>query len=147
MTSDGVHRMDRSECLALLEADDVGRLAVVQGHVPAIFPVNYVVDGEDVLFRSAPGTKVDHGDGAPAAFEIDHLDRERRTGWSVVAVGRLEVLAPDDPARMRLRQHPIRPWAAGDRDVVMRLAIGTITGRLVGDPGTPNAPNDPGDGG
>lgn len=129
----GLHRMDRAECLALLEAEDVGRLAVVQGNVPAIFPVNYAIDGEDVVFRSSPGTKVAHGAGSPAAFEIDHLDREHRRGWSVVAVGRLEVVDRDDPARTRLRHLPIRPWAAGDKDVVLRLVIGTITGRLIGD--------------
>lgn len=129
----GVSRMDRGECLALLEAEDVGRLALVQGNVPAIFPINYALDGQDVVFRSAPGTKVVHGAGAPAAFEIDHLDRERRRGWSVVVVGHLEVVDRSDPALARLRRLPIRPWAAGDKDVVMRLVVGTITGRLLGD--------------
>lgn len=127
--------MDRAECLALLEAEDVGRLALVQGHMPAIFPVNYLLDGEDVVFRSAPGTKVAHGAGAPAAFEIDHLDRAARRGWSVVATGRLEIVDDlDGVTRDRLRHLPIRPWAAGDRDIVMRLVVGTITGRLLGDP-------------
>jgi len=122
-------RLERAECLALLEADDVGRLVVVQGAVPAIFPVNYLLDGHDVVFRSAPGSKVLHGDGAPAAFEIDHLDREARCGWSVVATGRLEVV---DPVPARLRRLPIRPWDPGDKDIVMRLVVGTISGRLVG---------------
>lgn len=130
----GPSRMDRAECLALLEAEDVGRLAVVQGNVPAIFPVNYVLDGEDIVFRSAPGSKVAHGAGSPAAFEIDHLDREARQGWSVVAIGRLEVVDRWQGAELaRLLQLPIQPWAAGDKDIVMRLVVGTITGRLIGD--------------
>lgn len=126
--------MDRAECLALLEAEDVGRLALVQGNVPAIFPVNYVVDGEDIVVRTAPGTKVDHGAGVPAAFEIDHLDRGERRGWSVVATGRLEVLDPRDPGWARLRALPVKPWAGGDREVVLRLVVGTLTGRLIGHP-------------
>jgi nitroimidazol reductase NimA-like FMN-containing flavoprotein (pyridoxamine 5'-phosphate oxidase superfamily) len=127
--------MDRAECFALLEAEDVGRLALVQGSAPVIFPVNYVLDGEDVVFRTAPGTKVAHGAGATAAFEIDHLERERREGWSVVALGRLDVVdARDGELLSRLRSLPIRPWAAGDKDVVMRLLIGTITGRLLSEP-------------
>jgi nitroimidazol reductase NimA-like FMN-containing flavoprotein (pyridoxamine 5'-phosphate oxidase superfamily) len=126
--------MDRAECLALLEAEDVGRLAIVQGTMPAIFPVNYLLDGEDIVFRSAPGTKIAHGDGAPAAFEIDHLDRAERRGWSIVATGHLEVVDRHDDALGRLRQLPIRPWAAGDKDIVMRLVIGTITGRVLGGP-------------
>jgi nitroimidazol reductase NimA-like FMN-containing flavoprotein (pyridoxamine 5'-phosphate oxidase superfamily) len=130
----GLERMDRAECFALLEAEDVGRLAVVQGDMPAIFPVNYLLDGEDIVFRSAPGTKVVHGADAPAAFEIDHLDRAERRAWSIVATGHLEVVDPRDDAMARLRQLPIRPWAAGDKDIVMRLVVGTITGRVLGGP-------------
>ena len=130
----GIERMDRAECLALLEAEDVGRLAVVQGNMPAIFPVNYLLDGEDIVFRSAPGTKVAHGADSSAAFEIDHLDRAERRGWSIVATGHLEVVDPRDDALARLRQLPIRPWAAGDKDIVMRLVVGTITGRVLGGP-------------
>lgn len=128
-----VVRLARSECLALLEAEDVGRLAIVQGGAPAIFPVNYVLDGESIVFRTAPGTKVDHGPLSLAAFEIDHLDRERRRGWSVVATGRLEVLGHrHDPAvPERLRALPITPWASGERDVIVCLVPGTITGRVV----------------
>ncbi|QYG93516.1 pyridoxamine 5'-phosphate oxidase family protein [Iamia sp. SCSIO 61187] len=128
-----VHHMDRAECLALLEADDVGRLAINQGNVPAIFPVNYVLDGIDIVFRTAPGSKVAHGPGTIAAFEIDDLDREARTAWSVVAVGRLEVVTEDQPDLLvHLRQLPISPWAGGTKDILMRLVPGTITGRLIG---------------
>ncbi len=128
-------RMDPAECLALLEAEDVGRLAIVQGHVPAIFPVNYVLDGRDVVFRTAPGTKLQHGRDTLAAFEIDHLDRPTRTGWSVVVTGRLEQVTALDRAReRRLRALPIAPWAAGDKPVVMRLTPGTITGRIISPP-------------
>lgn len=128
-----IHHMDRAECLALLEADDVGRLAIVQGNVPAIFPVNYVLDGTDIVFRTAAGSKVAHGPGTVAAFEIDDLDRESRTAWSVVAVGRLELVTDEQPDLLvHLRQLPISPWAGGTRDILMRLIPGTITGRLIG---------------
>src|SRR5262245_26329122 len=104
--------MDPAECLALLEAEDVGRLAIVQGRVPAIFPVSYVLDGRDIVFRTAPGTKLAHGPGSLAAFEIDHLDREARQGWSVVATGHLEEVGPTDAATVaRLRRLPLAPWA------------------------------------
>jgi uncharacterized protein len=132
VATDATRPMDRAECMALLEAEDVGRLAIVQGHVPAIFPVNYVVDGSDIVLRTAPGTKVQHGPGSLVAFEIDHLDRETRTGWSVVAVGRLDVVTGPDAAR--LRRLPIAPWAGGDRNVLMRLVPGTVTGRVIGPP-------------
>lgn len=136
MTGHPITRLDRSECLALLEADDVGRLAVVQGHAPAVFPVNYALDGDTIVFRTGPGTKLDHGPRSLAAFEIDHLDRGSRAGWSVVATGTLEVVGRiDDPGvPAHLRELPVTPWADGDRSILMRLVPGTITGRLVAPP-------------
>ena len=80
-------------------------MAVLDGHTPMIFPVNYRLDGEAVVFRTDPGTKLDHGPRAPASFEIDRFDREHRTGWSVVVVGRLEEVTPYDAhtmARVRM---------------------------------------------
>lgn len=131
-----ITRLERAECLALLEAEDVGRLAVLQGHAPAIFPVNYVLDGDTIVFRSGPGTKVVHGPRSLAAFEIDHLDRTHRRGWSVVATGTLEVVGRrDDPGvPAHLRHLPVMPWASGDRELIVRLVPGTITGRLIGPP-------------
>ena len=131
-------RMDIEECLHLLEAEDVGRLAIVQGNVPIIFPVNYVLDGDSIVFRTAPGTKHTHGDGALVAFEIDHLSREDREGWSVVVTGRLDEVTPTDATELeRLRRLPLEPWAGGVRDHWMRLDLGIVTGRRVGPPSEP----------
>ena len=129
----GLRVMDRSECLEMLAADNVGRLAVVVGGAPTIFPVNYVLDGEIVTFRTDPGTKLDHGPRTTVAFEIDHLDRGSRTGWSVVVTGRLEEL---DPVRSkewaRSAGLGIDPWAGGAKDHIVRLVPTRITGRAVG---------------
>jgi nitroimidazol reductase NimA-like FMN-containing flavoprotein (pyridoxamine 5'-phosphate oxidase superfamily) len=126
-------RMDAEECLRLLEAEDVGRLAIVQGRVPVIFPVNYVLDGDSIVFRTAPGTKLTHGDGTLVAFEIDHLSRAERTGWSVVVTGRLDEITPTDAAEQdRLDRLPLTPWAGGTRDHWMRLDLGIVTGRRIG---------------
>lgn len=139
-------RLDRDECLRLLSIEDVGRLAIVQGRTPAIFPINYALDGQAIVFRTAPGTKLDHGPRAPVAFEIDGLDRAARRGWSVVVTGRLEeVTAFDGPAFARVRALDIRPWAHGDKGHWMRLVPGIITGRRVG-PRTETAPADLGPG-
>lgn len=103
------------------------------GHHAGDLP-GQLLDGEDIVFRSAPGSKVAHGADSSAAFEVDHLDRAERRGWSIVATGHLEVVDPRDDAMARLRQLPVRPWAAGDKDIVMRLVVGTITGRVIGGP-------------
>ncbi|MEZ5248043.1 MAG: pyridoxamine 5'-phosphate oxidase family protein [Ilumatobacteraceae bacterium] len=46
------------ECWQLFRSAEVGRLAVSISNHPDIFPLNYVVDGESIVFRTAPGTKL-----------------------------------------------------------------------------------------
>jgi nitroimidazol reductase NimA-like FMN-containing flavoprotein (pyridoxamine 5'-phosphate oxidase superfamily) len=127
-----VEVLDRSLCLELLRGDEIGRLAVLSGVGPVIFPVNYAMDGDAVVFRTDSGSKLDLGPRAPACFEIDGLDRETRTGWSVVVVGRLEEATPYDGAVLeRLQQLPINPWAGGHKEHWVRLVPSRITGRRV----------------
>lgn len=129
----GLEWIDRDECLALLAGDVVGRLAVVSGGAADIFPVNYVLDGETIVFRTDPGTKLDASGRAQAAFEIDRVDREHRTGWSVVASGRLEEVTRYSSGTLeRLRHLPVDPWAGGEKAHYVRLIPSRITGRRVG---------------
>jgi uncharacterized protein len=124
--------IDREECLRLLAGDEIGRLAVIAGNTPVVLPVNYALDGETVVFRSDPGTKVERGPRARASFEVDCFDRERRTGWSVVATGRLEEVTRYDAATFdRVQQLAVDPWAAGDKAHWMRLIPDRVTGRRV----------------
>ncbi len=81
--------IDRDECLRLLAGDEIGRLAVIAGNTPVVLPINYALDGETVVFRTDPGTKLDHGPRARASFEVDCFDRasDGRAGawWPRVA--------------------------------------------------------------
>jgi uncharacterized protein len=125
--------LDRDQCLRLLATDEVGRLAVLAGTTPAIFPVNYALDGDTIVFRTDPGTKLNHGPRARVSFEVDSFDRARRAGWSVVATGRLEEVTHYDAATFeRVRQLAIDPWAAGDKAHWMRLIPDRVTGRRIG---------------
>jgi uncharacterized protein len=129
----GIEWIDRDECLRLLAADKIGRPAIVVGRTPAVVPVNYALDGETIVFRTDEGTKLTAGPRAPACFEIDDFDRERHTGWSVVAAGRLEEVTPYTAAAMaRAQQMPVQPWAGGEKAHWMRLVPDRITGRRVG---------------
>ena len=130
----GIDHIDRDECLRLLADDEIGRLAVNDGGVPTIFPVNYRLDGEAIVFRTAPGTKLQHGPRSLACFEIDRFFRDARTGWSVVVVGRLdEVTHYDARTLARVKELPVDPWADGDKPHWMRLVPTRITGRRVGE--------------
>ena len=73
----GLEVLSEQECWLLLEAAHVGRLAVSIAERPEIFPINYVVTGDDasgrgVVFLTAPGSKLAGAVlGRSVAFEID----------------------------------------------------------------------------
>ena len=76
------------ECRDLLGTQEVGRVAVCTPQGPQIMPVNYVVDGASLVFRTAPYTLLGkHAWNSRIAFQIDHVDTETKSGWSVLATG------------------------------------------------------------
>ena len=79
----GIERLTRDECLELLRDQQVGRLAVVSHGRPLIFPVNFAMDGEAVVFRTDPGTKFDAA-VREIADPVEELDGER---GAVVGLG------------------------------------------------------------
>jgi nitroimidazol reductase NimA-like FMN-containing flavoprotein (pyridoxamine 5'-phosphate oxidase superfamily) len=129
----GLEWLDREECLVLLAGDEIGRLAVVVGDAPVIIPVNYRLDGDTILLRSDDGTKISYGTRGHVAFEIDHLDRARRTGWSVVVTGRLEECDLGEPGALdRAHRSAVYPWVGGAKPHLLRIVPEQITGRRVG---------------
>lgn len=125
--------LPRDECLRLLASHEVGRLAVVEGHQPLVFPVNYVLDGDAVVIRTATGTKLYAASRAPVAFEVDDIDREHRTGWSVVVTGlAAEITDRDRPDLVqRLRETALDPWPEGEKPNLLRLPTVEMTGRRI----------------
>jgi nitroimidazol reductase NimA-like FMN-containing flavoprotein (pyridoxamine 5'-phosphate oxidase superfamily) len=122
--------LDRERCLELLDEhpSKVGRIALA-GPRPSIFPVNYVVDAGDVVFRTDPGAKLGAAiHKAFVAFEVDDVEPEWRTGWSVLVRGQCHVV--DDPQEVeRLRDLPLVPWAAGEKADYVRITGDLISGR------------------
>lgn len=127
----GLEVLAQDECLRLLREQGVGRVAVVAGGRPMIFPVNYAVDGRTIVFRTDEGTKLDGvTSGFNVAFEIDGIDPMYHTGWSVLVsgVGRHVV---DVTEKARLAELPLRPWAAGEKSHWVRIRPDTLTGRRI----------------
>jgi nitroimidazol reductase NimA-like FMN-containing flavoprotein (pyridoxamine 5'-phosphate oxidase superfamily) len=121
------------ECLELLETTTVGRVGLVTEAGIRIFPVNYTVFADNIVFRTTPyGAIADSAHGAEVAFEVDALDHEAHAGWSVLAVGRCERI--EDPATVRLirSERDVEPWAAGQRILYFTIAWTDLTGRRLG---------------
>jgi hypothetical protein len=123
--------LSREECMAALECTAFGRIAVSQGALPLVLPVNYAMDGPGIVFRSHQGSLLDRTcRNAVVAFEIDSYDTDTRTGWSVVAVGVANVLYASDG--LRAVELGLASAGAADGAVFVKIVPGTVTGRAVG---------------
>jgi nitroimidazol reductase NimA-like FMN-containing flavoprotein (pyridoxamine 5'-phosphate oxidase superfamily) len=126
--------VDRDECLRLMMTEEVGRIAFVHGGAAEVLPVNFVLDGDAIVFATAPGAKLSSVERGPVTFEVDRVERATRSGWSVIVHGRAEeITAFENPILVeRIRSLPLHPWAGGERTHLLRITPRTITGRRVG---------------
>ncbi|MEV4624223.1 pyridoxamine 5'-phosphate oxidase family protein [Asanoa sp. NPDC049573] len=132
-SAQAVVELSRADCLQLLAACTYGRVVFTERALPAAHPVSYLLDAEEVVFRTAGGGKL-----AAAtlrnivAFQVDHIDAETETGWSVLGVG--QAYEVTDPARlMALMPRLPRPWGAqAVAGHVIAIPLGRLTGRRLG---------------
>jgi uncharacterized protein len=128
---DHLEPLRREQCLARLRPQGVGRLGVEVGGRPAIFPVNYAVDGETIVVRVRREGALDAAtSGTPVAFEVDEADSLYHEGWSVLVQGRSTHVT--DPDELHTLAHlPLLPWGGSDRDLYLRIAMESVSGREI----------------
>jgi nitroimidazol reductase NimA-like FMN-containing flavoprotein (pyridoxamine 5'-phosphate oxidase superfamily) len=125
--------LNETECEELLRAGLVGRVAACTPNGPHIIPVNYSVVDDAIVLRTTPysllGSQVR---GAVLALEVDQFDYDYHRGWSVVARGRSEVVVDHEEIdHIRETWNPTT-WAAGGRNLYLRLRWTELTGRQLG---------------
>lgn len=126
-----MERLSTETCWELLETTPVGRVVVMVEGAPEVYPVNFVVDGQSVAFRSAPGSKLRGLERFPTTcFEADVIDPDAHTGWSVMVKGRAVDVARSDE-RSRLTSMPLTLWTAGVKDHWVRIRPTEVTGRRI----------------
>jgi len=127
-----LEELSEEECLELLGAHSVGRIAVVRDNQPLIFPVNYVFEGRTVAFRTEPGTKLTWAKLGRVAFEIDATDPLYQEGWSVHVQGNgTEITGAIDSWSERILARSLVPWAGGAKDHWVAIASPVFTGRRI----------------
>lgn len=113
-TEDGhtwFEHLDETECWRLLTETPVGRIGVLVDSAPEIYPVNHIVDGATILFRTDPGTKLAGLSRSPAVcFQADGFALDERTGWSVLVKGRASQVR-DHEGRRHVDQLPLHHWS------------------------------------
>ncbi|MFC4590984.1 pyridoxamine 5'-phosphate oxidase family protein [Sphaerisporangium corydalis] len=129
--SAGLQVLSREECLALLASVPIGRIVYTDRALPAVQPVNFLLDGQRIVLRTAAGSRLaTAARDTIVAFEADEYDAGTLTGWSVTAVGRAR--ATDDPEEIaRLSRLPLTPWAPGGREHFIVVLPEQISGRRI----------------
>jgi uncharacterized protein len=130
----GLEIVPVDECLRLLASVRVGRVGFAADGEVVVLPVNHVVDGQDVIFRTAHGSKAAAAGGQDrAAFEADHYNEQTRSGWSVLVTGRAEVVdAEADIQRLSvsLSRRGVYPWVTAVRHpFCIRIRPTSVSGR------------------
>lgn len=120
--------LSEDECRELLAAHNLGRVAYNDDQGPVITPVSYALNDGTVLLATSPSTQLaQHASDAVVAFQVEDIDAERRSGWSVLVRGRTEVVEYAQlPASHAARP---APWAAGERTLYLRITSTALTGR------------------
>jgi len=126
----GLEILDRDECVGLLQRSTLARIAVVIGGQPLVFPVNFTLDGDAVVFRTDAGTKLHAARHGRVAFECDGVDSVYHTGWSVLGTGKAEEIV-NAAELARLARLPLGPWCPGPKSTWLRIRPRMLTGRRI----------------
>lgn len=126
VTESSLEEIPRHECLELLASQPIGRVAVASpGSAPLVVPVNYLLDGEVVVFRSDIGAKL-HALRHPVSFQVDCVDAIHRTGWSVLIRG-----TAYEATHWEVDHLHLESWAGDDKQHWVRVVPDVITGRRI----------------
>ncbi|WP_053202611.1 pyridoxamine 5'-phosphate oxidase family protein [Jiangella muralis] len=97
--------LDRQTCYALLARAPIGRLVFTEGALPAIEPVRFHLDGEDVIVEVGSSPVLPPADRlGVVAFQADEYDEVSHTGWCVVTIGQ----SAADERGLRIRPKIVR---------------------------------------
>jgi nitroimidazol reductase NimA-like FMN-containing flavoprotein (pyridoxamine 5'-phosphate oxidase superfamily) len=121
-----------TEALELAASAAVGRIVYVLDDRLCVVPINFQLERQDVLMRTAGGTELLMAARRqmPAALQVDNIVDWSRSGWSVLIRGHLaEVTDPD--AIKQVLSSGLRPWSGGNRNHVVRLSGNEVSGRRI----------------
>ncbi|QTI49496.1 hypothetical protein JYK04_07368 [Streptomyces nojiriensis] len=134
-----MRELDRADALRLLSTVSLGRIVFTQHALPAVRPVNHLVEGEDVIVRIHDGGALASlaapadAPGVVVAYEADDIDPVTHLGWSVVVTGYARVVVDTD--EVDRYAHLLRPWVARPMTSALRIHPDLVTGfRLEADP-------------
>ncbi|MGW2997292.1 pyridoxamine 5'-phosphate oxidase family protein [Streptomyces sp. NPDC001193] len=127
-----MEELSADEALQLLGTAELGRIVYTRHALPAVRPVNHLLDAGDIIVRVQDGSTLaallatQQGAGVVVAYEADAIDPGARLGWSVVATG--YATAVTDPDEIERYVRLLEPWAAGGASGAIRIRPDLVTG-------------------
>lgn len=118
-------------CWALATTQSTGRLGFLRDGLLDIFPVNYLVMAEHLYFRTSTDGTIATSCPEHAAFQIDHIHRKARSGWTVLLNGSISRV--DDPSLLTTLWGRTldEPWAQGQAASFFDLSPTLVRGRRI----------------
>ena len=124
--------LGRQQCLDLMESRHVGRVAWQAADLPQILPVTYAMHEGSAYFRTAPDSVLAELTlPTSVALEVDELDQQHRSGWSIVMHGRTSAVSEPDALADLWGSDSLVPWASGNRTLFIRIRPERVSGRVV----------------
>jgi hypothetical protein len=122
--------LSHAEAMRLLASVEYGRVVFTQKALPAVRPVNHLVDEGRIIIRTrlstAMSTVVASADsGVVVAYEVDDFDSQSQSGWSVVATGWAHRV--NDPGQVSRYERLLHPWV-NHADTVLAIEPHIVTG-------------------
>ncbi|GFE15944.1 hypothetical protein Sgleb_39910 [Streptomyces glebosus] len=124
--------LHRAEALRLLGSVSLGRIVFTQDALPAIRPVNHLLDRGEIIIRTQEGAAVAAAtrqadmEGVVVAYEVDTIDPVTHVGWSVVVTGYCRPVT--DPRDLAYYWELLHPWTEGQREHALRIRPDLVTG-------------------
>ena len=123
--------LSEDECKELLAQHTAGRIGFLAPDGPQILPVTYQFRNGSVIFRTSPvGPLSGLIRRTSVAFEIDSIDEQNKSGWSVLVLGFAEAMAHNYLLSAAWETGPV-PWADGTRNLFIEIKPRKISGRAV----------------
>lgn len=119
--------LDRAASFKKLGSVQLGRLVVHRTDQFDIYPVNFVVDGEDIYFRSAEGSKLfTVALNNEVLFEADEVTDGH--AWSVVVRGEANLLTSTTDINYA-DSLPLKPWIPTLKYNFVKITAREVSGR------------------
>lgn len=138
MSEPVLEHLDESECLRLISAGGIGRIAYSGLSGVTVLPVNYQLHQGSIVFRTAQDGPLDEDlrTGIAnaeylVAFEIDDFDLAAREGWSILIQGSAHHV-DSESERASVLEAGVEPWpGGGEREHFLRVIPSRISGRRI----------------